>query len=313
MRWAVEPPRAPALRGHLQPPERMPPLPRAQPQPRSQQPVHWAEEPEPHLLHALAARLSGAGVDADVVAQLEASEKAVAKAEGLLGPEPLPEPQLKPEPAQDPELEAWLTQADLARYAPQIRRYGYHTLQVLLAAAEADIVEMTEHPEVRMKKPHRRLFIAKWKGLLAGPESEPEPDQGPEPTPEFELESESESDPELEEQIGLGYGLAPWPTQHDAWPVHPAEAAHAARAQNGRLVMERLIRARAKRPRRKKSSMSSTRTEQKPRDERSHDPGAGSSGDGLEVHVLDSGELSVTIHEEGRLGLGFGALPLFHH
>ena len=36
------------------------------------------------------------------------------------------------------------------------------------------------------------------------------------------------------------------------------------------------------------------------------------SDDGLEVHVLDSGELSVTIHEEGRLGLNFGAHPLPH-
>ncbi len=114
MRWAVEAqqvqqgllrgvaypdhPRAPALRGLPQRPESMPPLPHAQPQPRSQQLVHWAEEPEPHLLHALAARLSGAGVDADVVAQLEASEKALAKAEGLLGPEAVPEPE--PEPAQ---------------------------------------------------------------------------------------------------------------------------------------------------------------------------------------------------------------------
>ena len=200
---------------------------------------------------------------------------------------------------------------------------------MLLAAAEPDIVEMTEHPDVGMKKPHRRLFVAKWKGLLAEecsePDSEPDPEPEPEPTPvpepDLELESESESDPELEDQIRLGYGLAPWPTQQDAWPVHPAEVAHAARAQNGRLVMERLIRARArreKRPRRsreegrKKRSMSSTRAEPKPRDQRSHDPAAESSGDGLEVHVLDSGELSVTIREEGRLGLGFGALPLLH-
>ena len=85
-------------------------------------------------------------------------------------PEPRPEPEPEPEPepklAHPPELEAWLAQADLAQYAPQIQEYGYDTLKVLRAVAEADIIEMTEDSDVKMKKPHRRLFLAEWKKLL---------------------------------------------------------------------------------------------------------------------------------------------------
>ena len=35
------------------------------------------------------------------------------------------------------------------------------------APTEADIIEMTEDADVKMKKPHRRLFLTKWKELLA--------------------------------------------------------------------------------------------------------------------------------------------------
>jgi hypothetical protein len=40
-------------------------------------------------------------------------------------------------------------------------------MAALRVATEADIVEMTEHADVKMKKPHRRLFVAAWKELLA--------------------------------------------------------------------------------------------------------------------------------------------------
>ena len=82
-------------------------------------------------------------------------------------PEPEPEPEPEPKLAHPPELEAWLAQADLAQYAPQIQEYGYDTLKVLRAVTEADIIEMTEDSDVKMKKPHRRLFLAEWKKLLA--------------------------------------------------------------------------------------------------------------------------------------------------
>ena len=81
-------------------------------------------------------------------------------------PEPEPEPAAAEE-AEPPELDAWLAQADLAQYAVQVKEYGYHTLKVLQAATEADIVEMTEDADVKMKKPHRRIFVAEWKKLLA--------------------------------------------------------------------------------------------------------------------------------------------------
>ena len=97
--------------------------------------------------------------------------------------EPEPEPELPTaeegvppvdEPSA-PELDAWLAKIDLDQYAPQIKEYGFHKFQVLLAATEADIVEMTEDADVKMKKPHRRLFVAKWQELVAEPEPEPEP------------------------------------------------------------------------------------------------------------------------------------------
>ena len=40
-------------------------------------------------------------------------------------------------------------------------------MAALHQATEADIVEMTEDADVKMKKPHRRIFVAEWKKLLA--------------------------------------------------------------------------------------------------------------------------------------------------
>ena len=62
-----------------------------------------------------------------------------------------------------------MAKIDLNQYAPQIMEYGFHKFQVLLAATEADIAEMTEDANVKMKKPHRNLFIVKWKELKLEP------------------------------------------------------------------------------------------------------------------------------------------------
>ena len=95
-------------------------------------------------------------------AQAEAAALAQAQAQAAQ-----PEPELVGSPAAGPSIESWLAQVDLARYGPQIQEYGYDTLKVLRAATEADIIEMTEDSDVKMKKPHRRLFLAEWKKLLA--------------------------------------------------------------------------------------------------------------------------------------------------
>jgi hypothetical protein len=101
----------------------------------------------------------------------------VIKAMGIKAPpggdqEPEPEPESQPElelelEPEPPELDAWLVQVDLAQYGPQIKEYGYDKLKALLVATEEDIVEMTADPDLKMKKPHRRLFVAEWKELLA--------------------------------------------------------------------------------------------------------------------------------------------------
>ena len=89
---------------------------------------------------------------------------------------------------QLPEVDAWLATIGLPQYAPKIKRYGYDQMAALHQATQADIVEMTEDVDVKMKKPHRRIFVAEWKKLLAStgapgddapgadaPEPEPEP------------------------------------------------------------------------------------------------------------------------------------------
>jgi hypothetical protein len=88
-----------------------------------------------------------------------------------LGPEAEPPildgAELEPEPEpEDEELDVWLAKANLSRYGPQVKEYGYDTLSALRAATEADIVEMTEDADVGMKKPHRRLFTTQWQALV---------------------------------------------------------------------------------------------------------------------------------------------------
>jgi hypothetical protein len=56
---------------------------------------------------------------------------------------------------------------DLPEYASQIKEYGYDRMPALYGATEAEIVEMMEDAAIQIKKPHRRLFITKWKELLA--------------------------------------------------------------------------------------------------------------------------------------------------
>ena len=55
----------------------------------------------------------------------------------------------------------------MSGYSAQLKEYGYDQLEALLVASEADITEMTEDGDIKMKKPHRKLFVAKWKALVA--------------------------------------------------------------------------------------------------------------------------------------------------
>ena len=94
-------------------------------------------------------------------------------------------------PSDVDELDRWLAQVGLARYAPQIKKCGYERMKALLVAEEKDIVEMSEDAEVKMKTPHKRLLVAEWKELVAArtkgqagslvvkvsPTTEPEPEQ----------------------------------------------------------------------------------------------------------------------------------------
>ena len=62
-------------------------------------------------------------------------------------------------------MDGWLASIKLAQYAAPLTSYGYDSLEVLLDATEADIVEMTEDPDVGMKKPHRRTMLTQWRQL----------------------------------------------------------------------------------------------------------------------------------------------------
>jgi hypothetical protein len=106
-------------------------------------------------------------------AKAKAEEQAAAPA---LAPAPAP---TSAEEAEPPELDAWLVQAGLGRYGPQVKEYGYDSFNALRAATEAQIVEMTEDPDIGMKKPHRQLFLTQWQALsvaAVGSQPEPEPE-----------------------------------------------------------------------------------------------------------------------------------------
>ena len=109
---------------------------------------------------------AGGDLAAAITAHLAAQATAAAAVtQPAVGTPATPAPSAAEE-AEPPELDAWLASVELGRYAPQIQEYGYDTLKVLRAATEADIIEMTEDSDVKMKKPHRRLFLAEWKKLL---------------------------------------------------------------------------------------------------------------------------------------------------
>jgi hypothetical protein len=99
-----------------------------------------------------------------------------------------PEPEPAAEEAEPPAIDAWLAGIGLSKYTAQIKEYGYDQMLVLHKATEADIVEMTEDADVKMKKPHRRVFVVKWKELCAASQQQ----QSSEPEPEPESESEPE-------------------------------------------------------------------------------------------------------------------------
>ena len=69
--------------------------------------------------------------------------------------------------ATPPELDAWLVKIGLAAYTAAIKEYAYTQISILLVAEEEDIVEMFADPDLKMKKPHQRAFLAAWKELMA--------------------------------------------------------------------------------------------------------------------------------------------------
>ena len=73
-----------------------------------------------------------------------------------------------PGPAARPQddistIAEWLRSIALQDYAAAIKEYGYDSFQALDAASEEQILEMTQDPDVAMKKPHRHLFLVEWK------------------------------------------------------------------------------------------------------------------------------------------------------
>ena len=45
------------------------------------------------------------------------------------------------------------------RYAAAIKAHGYANMLILAEASEADIIEMTEDPDITMKKPHCKAIF----------------------------------------------------------------------------------------------------------------------------------------------------------
>ena len=68
-------------------------------------------------------------------------------------------------------IDDWLRSIALQDYAAAIKEYGYDSFQALDAASEEQITEMTQNPDVGMKKPHRHLFLLEWKKRLQAPGS----------------------------------------------------------------------------------------------------------------------------------------------
>jgi hypothetical protein len=68
-------------------------------------------------------------------------------------------------------IDNWLRSIALQHYAAAIKEYGYDSLQALEAASEEQITEMTQDPDVAMKKPHRHLFLLEWKKRFQAPTS----------------------------------------------------------------------------------------------------------------------------------------------
>jgi hypothetical protein len=82
-------------------------------------------------------------------------------------PEGTPPSLASPVAARADDVDAWLEEAGLGKYADAIKEYGYDTIAALQFATEEDIVEMSEDSDVGMKKPHRRLLVGKWHELTA--------------------------------------------------------------------------------------------------------------------------------------------------
>ena len=55
-------------------------------------------------------------------------------------------------------IDDWLRSIALQDYAAAIKEYGHDSFQALDAASKEQITEMTQDPDVAMKKPHRHLF-----------------------------------------------------------------------------------------------------------------------------------------------------------
>ena len=65
------------------------------------------------------------------------------------------------------EVGAWLQSISLEAYTPQIKQYGFDSLQFLDEASEEDMEEMTLDAGVGMKKFHRSIFMKAWKLRVA--------------------------------------------------------------------------------------------------------------------------------------------------
>ena len=92
-----------------------------------------------------------------------AANQQVAMAEISEGTPPSPSPSTA---ATVPvELDTWLMEAGLDKFADAIKDYGYETMPALQVASEQDIVEMCADADVGMKKPMQKLMLVKWREL----------------------------------------------------------------------------------------------------------------------------------------------------